>query len=276
VTRRFAIYAAPGIGSADPTGLLLREKAEQWLGRSATGATVTPGVPAGWTRAAVDTMTANARRYGFHATLKSPFRLAEGRTPEELDAAVARFAADSAVALIPKLSLARLAGFFALMPGAEAPGLRALAGETVRRFDCFRAPATGGELARRNPASLTPRQRKLLETWGYPYVFDEFRFHLTLTDRIPDGQHRRVERALSDWFAVLLGSTVSVEALALFREDEPGTPFMLHATHHLKPGSPQAGVPLNREIAKEARCPPKQPSATPASSSARRSGTARS
>jgi len=123
------------------------------------------------------------------------------------------------------------------VPGAKAPGLHTLADEAVERFDGFRAPLTGAELARRNPASLTPRQRKLLETWGYPYVFDEFRFHLTLTDRIPDGQHRRVERALSDWFAVLLGSTVSVEALALFREDEPGTPFMLHATHHLKPGS---------------------------------------
>jgi hypothetical protein len=62
----------------------------------------------------------------------------------------------------------------------------------VQGFDDFRAPATDAELARRAPASLTPRQRELLKTWGYPYVLDEFRFHLTLTDRIPDGQHPEV------------------------------------------------------------------------------------
>jgi putative phosphonate metabolism protein len=235
VTARFAIYAAPGTGSADATGAALREKAEQWLGRSAAGDPVTPGIPVGWTRAAVDAMTADARRYGFHATLKPPFRLAEGRTPEELDAAVARFAAGSAAAAIPQLSLARLGGFFALVPGAEAPGLYALADEVVQGFDDFRAPATDAEIARRNPASLTPRQRELLKTWGYPYVLDEFRFHLTLTDRIPDGQRPEVERTLSDWFAALLGATVPVDALALFREDEPGAPFALHAVHRLQP-----------------------------------------
>ncbi len=113
-------------------------------------------------REAVDAITVSARRYGFHATLKPPFRLAEGRTPEELDAAVARFAAGSAAVLIPQLTLARLGGFFALVPGAEAPGLHALADEVVKAFDDFRAPATEAELARRNSASLTPRQRELL------------------------------------------------------------------------------------------------------------------
>jgi putative phosphonate metabolism protein len=235
VTRRFAIYAAPGTGSADTVGLLLREKAEQWLGRSASGNPVTPGIPVGWTRAAVDAMTADARRYGFHATLKPPFRLAEGRTPRELDAAVARFAAGTADAVIPQLSLARIGGFFALVPGAEAPGLHALADEIVRGFDDFRAQATDAELARRNPASLTPRQNELLKTWGYPYVLDEFRFHLTLTDRIPDGQHPEVERALSDWFASLLGANVPVDTLALFTEAQPGAPFTLYAVHHLQP-----------------------------------------
>jgi hypothetical protein len=235
VTKRFAIYAAPGAGPADTVGVLLRETAEQWLGRSASGNPVTPGVPAGWTRAAVDAMTGSARRYGFHGTLKPPFRLAEGRTPEELDAAVARFAAATTAALIPQLSLARIGGFFALVPGTEAPGLHALADQVMKGFDGFRAPATGAELARRNPASLTPRQRELLRIWGYPYVLDEFRFHLTLTDRLPGGRHAEVERALSDWFAALLGATVPVEALALFREDEPGAPFVLHTIHHLQP-----------------------------------------
>jgi putative phosphonate metabolism protein len=234
VTGRFAIYTVPGIGSADAAGALLREQAEQWLGRSASGDHVTPGVPAGWTRDAIDAMTASARRYGFHATVKAPFRLAEGRTPEELDAALARFAAGRAGVVVPQLRLARLGGFFALMPGAEAPELHALADEVVTGFDGFRAQATEAELARRDPASLTPRQRELLKAWGYPYVLDEFRFHLTLTDRIPVGQRSAVERTLSGWFAASLGVTVPVDALALFREAEPGAPFALQAAHPLR------------------------------------------
>jgi hypothetical protein len=180
-------------------------------------------------------MTVDARRYGFHATLKAPFRLAEGRTAEELDAAVARFAAGTAAAVIPHLTLARLGGFFALVPGTQAPALHALADDVVMAFDDFRAPATEAELARRNQPQLTPRQRELLSAWGYPYVLDEFGFHLTLTDRIPREQRPTVERVLSDWFAELIGADVPVDALGIFTEAEPGTPFELSAVYHLQP-----------------------------------------
>lgn len=236
---RYAIYAAPGVRSDDPVSVLLRQKAEQWLGRSVSPDPVTPAVPAGWTRAAVDAMTVDARRYGFHATLKAPFRLAEDRTPEELDAAVARFAATTPAAVVPQLTLARLGGFFALVPGAEAPGLHALADQAVTAFDDFRAPATEAELARRRQAPLTPRQRELLDTWGYPYVLDEFGFHLTLTDRIPRERRPQVEGVLTDWFAELLGADVPVDALAVFAEAAPGAPFLLHAVHHLQPAPAQ-------------------------------------
>jgi hypothetical protein len=235
VIGRFAIYAAPGVRAADPVGALLRQRAEQWLGRSVSPGPVTPVVPAGWTRAAVDAITVGARRYGFHATLKAPFRLAEGQTPEELDAAVARFAAGRAKTVIPQLTLARLGGFFALVPGVEAPGLHALADEVVQAFDDFRAPATEAELVRRNRAALTPRQRELLLSWGYPYVLDEFLAHLTLTDRVPKEQRPTVERALTDWLAESLGADVPVDALCVFTEAEPGAPFELRGVHHLKP-----------------------------------------
>jgi putative phosphonate metabolism protein len=250
VTARFAIYAAPGAGSADAAAALLRERAEQWLGRSAAGDPVTPGVPAGWTREAVDAMTVSARRYGFHGTLKAPFQLAPGRTPEELDDALARFAASRERVLVPRLRVARLGRFFALIPGAEAAELYALADEVVTAFDGFRAPPTEAELARRDPASLTPRQRELLKAWGYPYVLDEFRFHLTVTDRIPAEQQPAVERTLNGWFAASLGATVPVDALALFTESEPGAPFTLQAVHALRP---YPGVPAHATDSEGAR-----------------------
>jgi hypothetical protein len=249
---RFAIYAAPGTGSADAAGALLRDTAEQWLGRCISGAPVAPGIPDGWTRESIDAITADARRYGFHGTLKAPFYLAGGRTAEELNAAVARFAAGHAGAVIPRLSLVRMSGFFALVPGAEAPGLHALADEVVKAFDGFRAPTTDAELARRFRASLTPRQRELLGAWGYPYVLDEFRFHLTLTERIPQERQPEVERTLSDWFAGSLGATVPVDALALFTEAEPGAPFVLHAVHPLRhaPSPRSAASTTDREGAR--------------------------
>jgi len=246
---RFAIYAVPGAGLADAAGAALCQRAEQWLGRSSSGQPLTPGVPAGWTRAELDAITASARRYGFHATLKAPFRLAEGRTPEELDAALAGFAAGQAGALVPRLSLECLGGFYALVPGAEAEGLHALADEVVIAFEAFRAAATEAEIARRHPASLTPRQRELLKTWGYPYVLDEFQFHLTLTDRIPRERRPAVERTLRSWFAASLGTTVLVGALALFTEHEPGAPFALHAVYPLQPvpSSRRADAPAESE-----------------------------
>jgi Protein of unknown function (DUF1045) len=237
VTGRFAIYAAPGVrpGEHGTAGALLRGRAEQWLGRGVGPDLVQPAVPAGWTRPAIDAITVDARRYGFHATLKPPFRLAPGRTPEELEEAAARFAAGRAGAVIRELTLGRLGGFFALVPGAEDPGLNALADDVVRAFDDFRAPPTEAELERRNRAGLTARQRELLGAWGYPYVLDEFRCHLTLTDRIPPQRRPEVERALRDWFAPSLGADVPVDALAVFAEAEPGAPFQLHGVHDLQP-----------------------------------------
>ena len=244
MTGRFAIYAAPGAGSTYGPGVALREQAERWLGRSVSGGPVTPGVPTGWARGTIDAMTADARRYGFHGTLKAPFRLAAGRTPAQLDAELARFAAGRDGAVIPRLALARLGGFFALVPGAPAARLHALADDVVIGFDDFRAPPTEAETARRDPAALTPRQRELLKAWGYPYVLDEFRFHLTLTDTIPSARQPAVEQALDDWFAPLLGVSVPVDALALFTEAAPGAPFSLRAVYPLRrPLSPLADLP---------------------------------
>jgi hypothetical protein len=263
---RYAIYAAPGAIAAgpvpasggspdaaapDPAGALLRERAESWLGRgvspdNAAGELVTPGVPAGWTRGDVDAITVSARRYGFHATLKAPFRLAADRTPQDLQAALERFAAQRAAVTVPELSLACLgSGFFALVPGAEAPELYALAADIVTGFDRFRAPATDAEIARRDPDRLTPRQRELLHAWGYHYVLDEFRFHMTLTDPVPVPHRPETERVLRGWFAASIGAALALDALALFTEAEPGAPFRLQDVYPLRaaPSVPPVSAP---------------------------------
>jgi hypothetical protein len=127
------------------------------------------------------------------------------------------------------------------MPGEPAEPLHALADEVVAAFDDFRATPTPADIARRNPAGMTARQRELFDRWGYPYVLDEFRFHLTLTDRIAPDDQAAVEAVLTDWFGASIGATIPVDALAIFREDAPGAPFMLHSVHPLAP-TPQAGT----------------------------------
>ncbi|WP_081234777.1 DUF1045 domain-containing protein [Clavibacter tessellarius] len=237
---RVAVYAIPGFGSDDATGILLRERAEAWLGRSVVGGSPAPApaAPAGWTRAEVDAITVDARRYGFHGTLKAPFRLADGRDLAELDAAVAGLAGARDRVALPGLRVASLGGFLALVPTGPTPTLDALAADVVTGLDAFRAPPTDAETARRDPASLSPRQRELLATWGYPHVLDRFRFHLTLTDRIPAAERPLVEAALAAWFADGTDRPVAIDALAVLIEDAPGAPFRLHAVHPLSPSTP--------------------------------------
>jgi putative phosphonate metabolism protein len=236
---RVAIYAAPGSGTTDAGAIAVRESAERWLGRSVTGAPIDPIAPAGWTRDDVDAITVDARRYGFHGTLKAPLRLRDGRSLDELDDLVHAYARTHDAVTIPRLTLARLGGFFALIPGEDAPALQQLAGAIVTGFDHFRAPLTEAELARRRPDALPPRQRELLLEWGYPYVLEEFRFHLTLTDRIPAERRDEVERVLAAWFGDVTGGDVPLDALAICTEAEPGAPFELHSVHPLRTPHPE-------------------------------------
>ena len=128
-------------------------------------------------------LTAEPRRYGFHATLKAPFRLTHGATEAMLVDAAERFASQEAPFDIGQLHVSALGSFIALAPGPN-DALREFAARCVRAFEPFRAPMTSDERAKRLRAPLTPQQIELMDTWGYPYVFDEFRFHMTLTSSL--------------------------------------------------------------------------------------------
>ena len=234
MTPRVALYAVPGTGAGDPAGELLRQRAESWLGRAADGSPVAPAAPEGWRRDEVDAVTVDARRYGVHGTLKAPFRLAPGCTLEQLEDEVAALTAGRPAVSVPALTLTVLDGFFALVPGGPVPGLDALAAALVTDLDAHRAPPTDAETARRSAAPLSARQRELLAAWGYPYVLDEFRFHLTLTDRVAPEQRPRLEQALTSWFAGCLGRPVALDAVAVCTEAAPGAPFRLRSLHPLR------------------------------------------
>ena len=225
---RYAIYFTPG--QNDP----LTRIAASWLGRDPF-TSAQPPAPAvtQLTPAEIAYHTASARRYGFHATLKAPFHLAESETEAELDDAVATFAASADPILLSKLMPTRIDGFLALVPGSPAPDLDRLAGETVIAFDRFRAPLSDAEVKRRNPEALSPEEFRNLLQWGYPYVFESFRFHMTLTGRVGDPDLARVRAAIDEFFAPVLERPATVDGLALFVEPEPGAPFVVRSWHAL-------------------------------------------
>lgn len=217
---RYAIYFAPAQG--DP----LMRQAAAWLGRDVfTGAEIAHMQSGGLTPETIADITASPRRYGFHATLKAPFALAQGQTEAELVAAFERFVATHEAFTVPEMIVGNLSGFFAIVPREPSSALNAFAGEVVTAFEPFRAPLAEADIARRNREHLSPDERANLHDWGYPYVFDAFRFHMTLTNRIPLADRAAIEAELGLVFGPVLPKPFPIDGLAIYIEPEPGAPF---------------------------------------------------
>ena len=219
MAQRFALYYAPSVNTS------LWERASAWLGRDPATEASFEGAIAGIERAQLLNRTQSAHRYGFHATLKPPMQLAEGREPEALRAALAGFAETAAPVTIGRLQVAELDGFLALVPTQESAALRDFAALVVEAFEPFRAPLDPRDRAARAANGLTPRQEELLDAYGYPYVLDEFRFHMTLTDRLAGAEMAAMRAAAATWFAPDLGEPLLLDRLVLYHEAEKGRPF---------------------------------------------------
>lgn len=218
---RFAIYYAPA--AATP----LWAKAAEWLGRDSLSGAAIDGPLAGTARDALFDRSVSARRYGFHATLKAPMTLAAGTSRGELEAALADFAAAAEPVAIGRLKLHLIDGFLALIPADQTAELTDFAAEVVEAFEPFRALPSAAERERRlKGGHLSPRQIELMDRFGYPYVFEEFRFHMTLTDRLPEHEREAYSRAAATHFGPLAEAETMLDRLVLFHEPEPGAPFM--------------------------------------------------
>jgi putative phosphonate metabolism protein len=216
---RFAIYYAPSATSN------LWERAATWLGRDASDDTLFDGPVAGIDRNRLLNLTQSANRYGFHATLKAPMALADGVTEADLRAALADFAPRHQPIDLGRLRLASLHGFLALMVDGENDALQDFAAHVVEDFDPLRAPMSVKDRAARASKGLSERQVELLDAYGYPYVFEEFRFHMTLSDQLKGDDAQDLAKAAATWFAPVLEGPVVLDRLSLFHEQEAGKPF---------------------------------------------------
>ncbi len=169
--------------------------------------------------------TAAPRRYGFHATLKAPFHLAPGHGAADLAADLEGFASEQR-AFAVDLKLASVRDFLALVTVEPSAGLQRLADRCVSAFDAYRAPLTASDRERRHPERLSERGRAHLDRWGYPFVFEDFRFHMTLTGVLDTADRLRLEPVLTDLLALVPPRT-SIDGVALFRQDAPEARFRL-------------------------------------------------
>lgn len=215
MTARVAIYYAPL--PDDP----LTTQGAAWLGRNPlTGAPVRqPNVDG------IAEFTAEPRVYGFHATLKPPMRLKDGTQWTSFAAAVRDMAAGIAAFDLPPLAVTDLRGFLALRETIPSPGLQALADRCVEGLDSFRQPISDDELARRRKASLSVDQDRMLLRWGYPYVFDTWFFHMTLTRRLSDSEKSVVMPIAETWFQSALTLPRRVAEICIFTQATQGAPF---------------------------------------------------
>ncbi len=218
---RYALYVAPAPGSA------LFEFGADWLGRDCvTGQDRDQPTVTGIDGQRFAEITESARFYGFHATIKPPFHLRTGRSEAELLDAFAGFAAGRTPFDVT-LGLRSLGGFLALMLTPPDHRMNALAADAVRDLDGFRALPSEAELARRREAGLSAQQEALLQQWGYPYVMGEFKFHMTLSSRLPDGPERdSLVAALMPLADAVTETPFRVDAIALFKQDGKAAPFL--------------------------------------------------
>ena len=159
-------------------------------------------------------LTADARGYGFHCTLKPPMRLATsyGAFRDDVSAMVQSLRAFD----MPPLAVADLSGFLAVRETSPSPELQALADACVAWPDRHRAPPDTAELARRRGKGLPPDADQLLLRWGYPGVFGRWRFHMTLTRRLQSQTDWRP--AADAHFAAALAHARRVESICIFTQ----------------------------------------------------------
>lgn len=216
--KRYAIFYTP----EDDLG----EWGARWLGwESRTG---TAPLQCGFAGIDVAALTATPQKYGLHGTLKAPFVLAAD--VDEICAALAAesFASTHAPVDAGPFSVRYENGFIALRPDSDPPALRAFASEVVRDFDDLRAPLSDEDIARRRKTRLSPRQDQQMMVWGYPFIFEDFHFHLTLTGRLPAQTAAQVIDALQPTVAAVMPARLSIDAITLMGEDAEG---MFHQIH---------------------------------------------
>jgi len=225
---RYAIYFVP---SADEE---YYQRISQWLGYS-----IHTGRPVSQTELSPTLQpftgfTRHARMYGCHATLKPPFRLKPNLKEKQLVKIFKHFSRLFPPIQCSGLQIENIGRFVALTLTDECPRLHELATDCVQTFDLFRDDLTPAEFNKRQPERLSPNQLLMLKQWGYPFVIDEFRFHITLSDPLPESSLAACKKALIDDLSPIPSRPFILDSISLCYQPAPSKPFITLETHPLQ------------------------------------------
>lgn len=228
MTERYAVYFSPK-GNTE-----LSEFGEQVLARSSSEPRSSNASSSFSDQERWLALTKKPAHYGFHATLKAPFELADGQSLESFFLAAERFA--STQHSIPLLTLAPryLSRFMALTLSKPQDELNQFAFACVKEFESFRKPLSEADIKRRKQAALSARQETLLHEYGYPYVAEEFRFHMTLSDAM-----QKSDQDYQDWvtnlYETIINTTPELDQIAIYSQTNRDSAFIKEAEFPLKP-----------------------------------------
>lgn len=170
-------------------------------------------------------LTQSPAHYGFHATLKAPFELRPGTSIEDLIQTLQQLTESLTSIPLDGLAPRCLSGFAALTLTSQPPALKGLAKQVVETFEPFRQPLSDADIQRRKQQALTPRQMELLEQFGYPYVDDEFRFHMTLTGPLSE-QDLDYVAWLKTLYSQFVTDTPQLDQIAIYSQPDRQSPFV--------------------------------------------------
>jgi ribose 1,5-bisphosphokinase len=243
---RYALYFAPRLDSP------WWKAGCQWLGRDAAD-DAEAGQPMmqpeidGLPRLSLAKLTSDARRYGFHATLKAPFRLQGGFTETHLTAMAEAFCAVQKPLFVPDVEVGMMGNALALRATGDSHLIDELALRCVQYFDPLRAAPTAEEQRKYRSRGLSAREEELLQRWGYPYTEDRFRFHMSLSDDLAEldaGSVAAMRAAAQAHFAHARATEpLGIDGLTIFREIERGTPFQVWKRFAFSPKARRSSLP---------------------------------
>ena len=221
MSARYAVYFCPAIASP------WWQFGAHWLGRDeSVDEDLQQPLLAQFNPDELWALTASPRRYGFHATVKAPFHLSRGHTPDDLCARLQALASTLQPVAPGPLHAVQLGNFVALTPVTPPVELSTLAASCVIELDDLRAPLTPADLARRQTVPLDAREQELLLQYGYPHVLERYQLHFTLSGPIANDRAQQVLQAVADPVAQLNQTApLMLDRLCLFEEPAPGQPF---------------------------------------------------
>ncbi|WP_066853984.1 DUF1045 domain-containing protein [Halodesulfovibrio spirochaetisodalis] len=221
MTPRYALYYTP------PRNSRLESAGTHWLGRTPVQFGKIPEqIPEGFFKQEYYQIIESPRWYGFHGTIRAPFELADGITPEMFIRKVHRVCSSHAPFSFPSFSVRCFGGFLALTPTSSYPELHKLHSDCMRKLDNLRAPLSNFDKQRHMEKKLSERQERLLRRFGYPFVMEEYRFHMTLTGKIDDRVRRSYKDKLEAILSPFLNEQVPVQELTVYMQPNRKTPFV--------------------------------------------------